>query len=64
MATIRDAGTGYKNTIFIALRPAAPNLVFPGTDLTVTVPDRDLETATESGNSDDTSDDGACLEGD
>ncbi|KAJ7469108.1 hypothetical protein FB451DRAFT_1560135 [Mycena latifolia] len=52
MATVRDAGSGYKNTIFIALDPAAPNLRFPGLDLTADKPDHDIETGDESDSSD------------
>ncbi|KAJ7461115.1 hypothetical protein FB451DRAFT_1498262 [Mycena latifolia] len=51
MATVRDAGSGYKNTIFIALDPAAPNLRFPGLDLTADKPDHDIETGDESDSS-------------
>ncbi|KAJ7753640.1 hypothetical protein DFH07DRAFT_1030484 [Mycena maculata] len=53
LTTVRDAGPGYKNTIFIALHPAAPNLTFPGVDVNVDVPDHDLDTESErTGSSD------------
>ncbi|KAJ7494139.1 hypothetical protein FB451DRAFT_1491826 [Mycena latifolia] len=52
LATVRDAGSGYKNTIFIALHPAAPNLRFPGLDLSVDKPDHDIETGDESDGND------------
>ncbi|KAJ7447927.1 hypothetical protein B0H11DRAFT_2334108 [Mycena galericulata] len=55
LATVRDTGSGYKNTIFIALHPAAPNLRFPGTDLDVDTPDHDMDTTSESSDSTDPS---------
>ncbi|KAJ7639635.1 hypothetical protein DFH06DRAFT_1138361 [Mycena polygramma] len=53
--TVRGAGSGFKNTIFIALHPLAPNLAFPGVDVALTSPDHDLSTDEEeiSGTEDD-----------
>ncbi|KAJ7652766.1 hypothetical protein DFH06DRAFT_1418383 [Mycena polygramma] len=56
--TVRDAGPGYRNMIYIALNPAAPNLAYPGVDCTLDTPDRDLSSSDFSGNDDsDSSDD-------
>ncbi|KAJ6463054.1 hypothetical protein C8R47DRAFT_1238755 [Mycena vitilis] len=56
--TVRDAGPGYRNTIFIALNPAAPNLAFPGVDCTLDAPDHDLSSSNFSCDDDsDSSDD-------
>ncbi|KAJ6471646.1 hypothetical protein C8R47DRAFT_602580 [Mycena vitilis] len=56
--TVRDAGPGYRNTIFIALNPAAPNLAFPGVDCTLDAPDHDLSSSDFSCDDDsDSSDD-------
>ncbi|KAJ7251749.1 hypothetical protein C8J57DRAFT_1238572 [Mycena rebaudengoi] len=53
LAPVRDAGPGYKNIIFIALHPLAPNLPFPSVDVTLDSPDHDLTSANESSGSDD-----------
>ncbi|KAJ7231774.1 hypothetical protein C8J57DRAFT_1533433 [Mycena rebaudengoi] len=53
LAPVRDAGPGYKNIIFIALHPLAPNLPFPGVDVTLDSPDHDITSANESSGSDD-----------
>ncbi|KAJ7690273.1 hypothetical protein B0H17DRAFT_1201834 [Mycena rosella] len=55
LSTVRGAGPGYRNTIFIALSPAAPNLRFPGIDLTLDEPDRDLVTDSECSEDESTS---------
>ncbi|KAJ7648849.1 hypothetical protein B0H17DRAFT_1147937 [Mycena rosella] len=55
LSTVRGAGAGYRNTIFIALSPAAPNLRFPGIDLTLDEPDRDLGTDSECSEDESTS---------
>ncbi|KAJ7610743.1 hypothetical protein DFH06DRAFT_1374199 [Mycena polygramma] len=47
--TVRDAGSGYKNTIYIALNPAAPNLAYPGVDCSLATPDHDLSSSDSSG---------------
>ncbi|KAF8207864.1 hypothetical protein K438DRAFT_2075080 [Mycena galopus ATCC 62051] len=47
-ATIRDAGPGYKNSIFIALSPEAPNLPLPGVEAGAGVADPNLSSSTDS----------------
>ncbi|KAJ7258327.1 hypothetical protein C8J57DRAFT_1645524 [Mycena rebaudengoi] len=63
MATIKDAGTGFKNTVFISINPAGPNLVFRGSDISAEYPtvdissDEDSSTDSQSDASDEISDD-------
>ncbi|KAJ7239717.1 hypothetical protein C8J57DRAFT_1727304 [Mycena rebaudengoi] len=63
MATVKDAGTGFKNTVFISINPAGPNLVFRGSDISAEYPtadissDEDSFTDSQSDASDEISDD-------
>ncbi|KAJ7247964.1 hypothetical protein C8J57DRAFT_1673263 [Mycena rebaudengoi] len=40
MATVKDAGAGFKNTVFISINLAGPNLVFRGSDISAEYPTR------------------------
>jgi hypothetical protein len=48
MATVKDAGTRFKNTVFISINPAGPNLVFRGSDISAEYPTADISSDEDS----------------